>query len=353
MGTTRFQNRFWCWIVVFGIYVSRGHAQLKVELNFGENDNYILLKRSIGSAIYSTTIANQPKVSGNYRLVIPTTPSPGGGNCLDLNGSNEYLLFPPNADIQITGKRAFSVSMWMKYDASTPSGDIIQSDNGFIAGYRLYLQSRQLALELRDDMKETFLLDSILPSNQWIHIGFVCDAARDSVFFYLNGIFVHAFRFRVISQIQTGSNACIGVSLRHGKPFGLKMQMDRFRFFSGKDTIFENIANSLKDRKSFIRRKTSHPEELPIHLPQNYPNPFNQSTRISYTLQKSGTVSLRIYDLLGNRIRTLAEGEQPAGTYEHYWNGTDFRDSPVPSGIYMIRLEMDEWILTRKMVLVK
>lgn len=329
------------------------YAQLKVELNFGENDNYLIFKRIIGTRTHTISETNLSKISGFYRIVYPTKPSPSGGKCLVLSGSEEPLIFPKNTDIHVSGNRAFSVSMWFWFDASTPSGNIVYSDNGFISGYRLYLEARQLILELRHEKKEMFILDSVLTPNEWIHIGFICDGAGDSVVFYLNGNPKQTYKFRILSQIQTGSNSGIGATLHDGKISPLKAQIDRFRFFAGLDTVFESVKKDLLANKSASKRKTVRPAELPVQLHQNYPNPFNNATRISFTLQKNGSLSLKIYDLLGNRIQTLVEEDLNAGTYEYYWNGCDARESPVPSGIYLIRLEMDDWVLTRKMVLVK
>lgn len=79
-----------------------------------------------------------------------------------------------------------------------------------------------------------------------------------------------------------------------------------------------------------------------------YPNPFNPQTKLRYSLPHSENVSLIIYDLLGNEIKTLAKGEKPAGTYEVKFDGSD-----LPSGIYIYRLEAGDYTAVRKLVLLK
>ena len=69
-------------------------------------------------------------------------------------------------------------------------------------------------------------------------------------------------------------------------------------------------------------------------LSQNYPNPFNPSTSIPFILQEQGPISLRIYDLQGRLIRTVAKTEYPAGLHILHWDGKDFRGRSVPGGIY-------------------
>ncbi|SYZ72609.1 exported hypothetical protein [Candidatus Zixiibacteriota bacterium] len=103
-----------------------------------------------------------------------------------------------------------------------------------------------------------------------------------------------------------------------------------------------------------IRHSTDIPDEqkglLPatLELGQNYPNPFNPSTAISFSLPARSAVRLDVFNLLGQKIMTLADGDYPAGVHTVTWNASD-----VPSGIYFYRLTTDEGKLTRKMLLMK
>lgn len=88
-------------------------------------------------------------------------------------------------------------------------------------------------------------------------------------------------------------------------------------------------------------------------LSQNYPNPFNPSTVISYRLQSASNVTLRVYDLLGREIKTLVNGEQPAGQYQVRWNADDNKGASVASGIYFYRIDAGSFNSTRKMMLIR
>jgi hypothetical protein len=83
-------------------------------------------------------------------------------------------------------------------------------------------------------------------------------------------------------------------------------------------------------------------------LHQNYPNPFNPSTTIEYALHHSGYVTLRVYNVLGEELATLVDGEQSAGPFTTEWDASD-----MPSGIYFYRLRAGNYVQTRKMVLMK
>ncbi len=94
-------------------------------------------------------------------------------------------------------------------------------------------------------------------------------------------------------------------------------------------------------------------------LYQNYPNPFNPSTKIRYTIPASiagssnNLVTLKIYDILGNEIATLVNGEKPAGTYEVEFSAKSGNGTDLPSGVYFYRLTAGSYIQTQKMILLK
>jgi hypothetical protein len=83
-------------------------------------------------------------------------------------------------------------------------------------------------------------------------------------------------------------------------------------------------------------------------LSQNYPNPFNPSTNIQYSVPKAGFVTLKIYNLLGQEVATLVEGNQTAGTYI-----ATFDASRVSSGVYFYRLASGNFVDVKKMLLLK
>jgi hypothetical protein len=85
-----------------------------------------------------------------------------------------------------------------------------------------------------------------------------------------------------------------------------------------------------------------------IELMQNFPNPFNPSTKISWQSPVGGWQTLKVYDILGNEVATLVNEEKSAGTYE-----VEFDAEKLSSGIYFYQLKADEFIQTKKMVLIK
>lgn len=88
-------------------------------------------------------------------------------------------------------------------------------------------------------------------------------------------------------------------------------------------------------------------------LEQNAPNPFNPSTRINFALAEPLYVSLSVFNLLGQRVRTLLSEQLPAGQYAADFDGRDANGHSLPSGLYFYRLDTDRYHETRKMVLMK
>ena len=88
-------------------------------------------------------------------------------------------------------------------------------------------------------------------------------------------------------------------------------------------------------------------------LDPNYPNPFNSSTTIRYRLEAPGRVRLDIFDVQGQKVKTLADGYVGSGVYQVEWDGMDASGKPVATGVYLARLQKGTASLVRKMLLLK
>ncbi|HEU4435826.1 MAG TPA: FlgD immunoglobulin-like domain containing protein, partial [candidate division Zixibacteria bacterium] len=85
----------------------------------------------------------------------------------------------------------------------------------------------------------------------------------------------------------------------------------------------------------------------------SYPNPFNASTQINFALPQAGTVRLVIYNILGQPVRTLLDGDQPAGERSVLWNGTDNSGSSLSSGVYFYKIMFNGQVKVGRMNLLK
>jgi hypothetical protein len=87
---------------------------------------------------------------------------------------------------------------------------------------------------------------------------------------------------------------------------------------------------------------------LAYNLDQNYPNPFNPTTKIDYSIKSAGVISLKVFNLLGQVVATLAEGKQEAGNYRIVFDASRFS-----SGIYFYQLTAGNFVATKKMMFLK
>ena len=93
------------------------------------------------------------------------------------------------------------------------------------------------------------------------------------------------------------------------------------------------------------------PEQF--QLSQNYPNPFNSSTLIKYQLPKPGFLTIKIYNLLGQKIRTLVAEQKEAGFHQISWDGRDDWNEAVGSGEYICQMRVGDFVAVRKAVLIR
>jgi parallel beta-helix repeat protein len=104
------------------------------------------------------------------------------------------------------------------------------------------------------------------------------------------------------------------------------------------------------------RNPATPPLPKSFTLFQNYPNPFNPSTTIGYSIP-DGTETLRVrlfvYDIRGRLVRMLADNRHGLGHFQVHWDGRDARGRPVASGVYLYRVETDDFASTRKMLLIR
>ncbi|MDW7680706.1 MAG: S8 family serine peptidase, partial [bacterium] len=128
-------------------------------------------------------------------------------------------------------------------------------------------------------------------------------------------------------------------------------------YFSAKDEnndhkFFPHLAPQVYF--SFVAFDTTFNESDPVpedyQLFQNYPNPFQRITNISYGVAEPGQVSLTIFNILGQRVKVLAEEFHPARQYVKYWDGRDDHGNYVSAGLYFYQLRAENATLTKRLV---
>lgn len=144
-----------------------------------------------------------------------------------------------------------------------------------------------------------------------------------------------------------------GVNFADNRIFLVAASYDYIAPFIGGDQSVEGVVKYYLSVEAEFANETNVDEMQQrgpdgFRLSQNFPNPFNPTTMIRYTIPEAGAVSLKVYDLLGEKVATLVDHEQQAGTHNVNFNATH-----LPSGIYFYRIEAEGFESTRKMMLLQ
>jgi hypothetical protein len=147
-----------------------------------------------------------------------------------------------------------------------------------------------------------------------------------------------------------------GQTLEPGEYLFLNMP---FRLNNPKDVKIDDIIlaneNNEMIEKFNIEIINGDAPQLPTEyrLSQNYPNPFNPTTTVQFTVPKASEVTIAVFDMLGQQVRTLHSGQAQRGTYTVNWDGENESGLKMSSGSYIYRMISGEFIQSKKMILMK
>ncbi|MDZ7377169.1 MAG: T9SS type A sorting domain-containing protein, partial [candidate division KSB1 bacterium] len=111
------------------------------------------------------------------------------------------------------------------------------------------------------------------------------------------------------------------------------------------------LVGSMAGDLTGIADETEMPQDYQLY--QNYPNPFNPTTAIEFSMARPGEIRLDVYNILGQKVRTLIHGVYPAGRHRIIWDGKNDYDQLVASGVYFYRFRTDKFVRTRKCILLR
>ncbi len=173
-----------------------------------------------------------------------------------------------------------------------------------------------------------------------------------------NGNFSNALRVNYFTQTRDSSN--IGVPLvtdiisrsyvwfAPGRKFPVFQIIYTYISLNGTPFVGSKVIDYSPSSPVIGINIISNETPSGYELSQNYPNPFNPSTKINFAVPVSGLVSLVIFNELGREVEKLVNQNLNAGSYEFDWNAAEY-----PSGVYFYRLESDQFVETKKMILSK
>jgi hypothetical protein len=149
-------------------------------------------------------------------------------------------------------------------------------------------------------------------------------------------------------SITVGPNftvASTGKATLHSKTLAIRAEF--FVIAGGSlNTITDTPPTSIKQKEVVIL-----PENFLVH--QNYPNPFNPQTSIVFELPKNTNVNISIFNVLGQKVKTLVNSQYGAGVHTVRWNGKDKNNNQVASGLYLYKIQTGNYKKVMKMNLTR
>jgi hypothetical protein len=103
----------------------------------------------------------------------------------------------------------------------------------------------------------------------------------------------------------------------------------------------------------FMSKVNKSQSATPVKVSQNYPNPFNNKTSIEYTIPSAGWVTITVFNIRGEKINMIEKAHQSPGTFTFHWDGLDDYGAKVPSGIYLIKICVKDYIVINKVIMTK
>ncbi|MCC7431423.1 T9SS type A sorting domain-containing protein, partial [bacterium] len=157
--------------------------------------------------------------------------------------------------------------------------------------------------------------------------------------------------FRTNPELVGQANSSIAKTYRFRD---FEVELEKTYFYKLADVDFDNVETLHEAISIYLKSADTKPTEVfDYKLSQNHPNPFNPTTEIAFSIQKAGFVNLEIFNILGQKVKSLVSEEKEAGNYNVFWDGNDENGKVVSSGIYFYTIKAGNFSDKKKMVLLK
>ena len=184
---------------------------------------------------------------------------------------------------------------------------------------------------------------SAVPQGEAIHIEFATASETDNDNFEIWRGQSPEGEFIKIAELPSQGNSPSG---HHYSYVDADVTIGTTYWYYLADVDLQGIRTEHRDRMTSARVEASIP--LDYALFQNYPNPFNAAAEIGYAIPVFGHVTLTVFDAMGRRVTTLADGVREAGVHH-----VTFEAGDLPSGIYFVTMQTSDFAATKKMLLLK
>ncbi len=329
-----------------GLFTETSPTSINFECNNMLKKNYTVKEHYHNSNSYYCATNN--KITFNKSLkrgsallfeVMPTLKY--GGRITVSDTVNESMTL--SGDLEIPANKSLFIGDSSVY---TISDTLIVKTNGSI------LNSKKGGIEFTGTGKIVFenWNNSLFYVNKEGHPKLIWGALSGNqvfnVYKKINGVYVCIAVLNSNNNNNIQSYVDTTVYINNGQLAGTDLLYKVGRL-SGERLYYSNIV-TVPVPGSAMDKSLEEPTPSEFSIGQNYPNPFNPSTTIRYNIPSTGNVSIKLFDMLGREVKDLFEGIQQAGTYDLSVNCSN-----MASGVYIYKIEYNDKMLSKKMILQK
>lgn len=289
-----------------------------------------------------------PGAGSNPASLLGLTMGPGGqfDSALVGNGGSSSSNYLNSGWLMDFGQGSWTISLWISNVPTGSFGYVFGPD--ITSSFRCFTAGASGSTGMRLDGGSPFIeidIPNVLPGPSVVH--FVYDSTTSMLKGYLNGSFV-----ATVSEPSLNLTASVPFKVGgYGTAGGLTAGglIDEFRVYR---RVLDSTEISATWNQTLPYTMTSVQQISGIaddyRLSQNYPNPFNPETRIDFGIPKSGYVSLKVFNSLGQEVKELVNKELSTGSYS-----VNFDGAGLGTGVYYYMLVTNGFTETKKMLLVK
>jgi hypothetical protein len=294
--------------------------------------------------------ANDESGNGNngfvYQAVLTSDRFGNPGKAYYFDGINDYIQVQNNFSLNF--QNSITINFWMQPAEFFEREAYPISHGNWENRWKISITNKKIRWTIKTtsgikdlDSESELVLDSLY------NVTAIYDGNDFEV--YLNGE-LDAFSTFTGNILTTNIDLIFAQVLPGSSSYNFKGILDDIRIY--------NYALSYPEVKSLYDINTDITENNQLtsvdnFLYQNYPNPFNNESVIKFSLTRRAYLSLTIYDMLGRQIKTIAQKEFEKGIYSFVWDSSDRFGKPVSSGIYFYELKSENFLITKKLILLK
>ena len=295
------------------------------------------------------------------------------GNALSFNGTSSYVDLGNPTSLQLTG--SMTVSAWVKAAANPADDGQIVAKSNDASGWQLKTspdtgpETFGMAVSASTSSRIQRYSTTVRSLNTWYHVAGVYDASAQTLSTYVNGVLDNGTLSGTVPSSQVNSSVNVNIGRRAPGTWGgfyFNGLIDEVRIYNRALTQAEiqtDMNTPLGASPPAASTQVSGPgsatgltaisgreSEVPSEykLEQNFPNPFNPSTVFEFALPKQSHVNLELYNLLGERVAAVLDETLSAGYYSVPYNATR-----LASGVYFYRMRADDFLQTKKLLILK